>query len=86
VRLLNLVKLPKDLNEYAGDQGLLKQSDAGKIEAIVDEVVNANPKAVEDIKAGEQKAIGFLIGQVMQRSKGQANPSLAKAIIEKKIK
>ncbi len=84
-QLLQLENLPEDIGKYAEDKGLLQQSDSNQIETIVDEVLKENPKAVEDIKSGEQKAIGFLIGQVMQRSKGQANPSLTKQIIENRL-
>ncbi|MNP85645.1 Aspartyl/glutamyl-tRNA(Asn/Gln) amidotransferase subunit B [compost metagenome] len=44
-------------------------------------VVAANPQSVEDYKAGKQKAIGFLVGQVMKESKGKANPGLANKLL-----
>ena len=66
---------------------LLQVSDEGAVAAIVDEVINdpACAKAVADFKAGEEKIIGFLVGQVMKKSKGQANPSMAQQILRQKL-
>lgn len=71
-------KLAKELN-------LLQVSDAGEIDKIVAEVISENSQAAEDVKKGEMKAIGFLVGQVMQKSKGQANPGLAQQAIKKHL-
>ena len=60
-------------------------SNQDEISKIVADVLAANPKAIEDIKAGEDKVIGFLIGQVMKNSKGQANPALAQKLIREQI-
>ena len=54
--------------------GLRQISDTGAIEKIIDEVLAANPKQVEQYKGGKPTVIGFLVGQVMKASKGQANP------------
>ena len=64
---------------------LVQVSDEGEIEKIVREVIAENPKAAEDVKSGEMKAIGFLVGQVMAKSKGQANPGLAQQLIKKQL-
>lgn len=71
--------------DIAERDGLLQVSDTGAIEEVVQAVIDANPRAVEDVKNGEMKAIGFLVGQVMKESKGQANPQLAQATIKKKL-
>jgi aspartyl-tRNA(Asn)/glutamyl-tRNA(Gln) amidotransferase subunit B len=73
----------KDPLEIAQAENLLQVSDEGAIEKIVSEVLKANPQAAEDVKNGEMKAIGFLVGQVMKDSKGQANPQLAQKLIKK---
>lgn len=73
----------KDPEELAKENNLLQVSDEGEIEKIVSEVIAENEKAAEDVKKGEMKAIGFLVGQVMAKSKGQANPGLAQQIIKK---
>lgn len=62
---------------------LLQVSDEGTIEKIVSEVIAENPTVVGDIKTGQVKAIGFLVGQVMAKSQGQANPALTQQIIKK---
>jgi aspartyl-tRNA(Asn)/glutamyl-tRNA(Gln) amidotransferase subunit B len=64
---------------------LLQVSDEGEIEQIVSEVLAENAKAAEDVKNGEMKAIGFLVGQVMKKSQGKANPGLAQDIIKKQL-
>ena len=78
-------KLPEVIAE---EMNLVQKSDASQIEAIVDEVIAANPKAIEDVISGgkkSKKALGFLMGQVMQKSKGQANPKVVSEILNKKL-
>ncbi len=55
------------------ERGLEQISDEGALLALVDEVMAANPKVVEEVRAGKEKAIGFLVGQVMKRTQGKAN-------------
>lgn len=71
--------------EFASQHNLLQVSDELEIVKIVFKVIEDNPKVVEDIKAGEDKAIGFLVGQVMAASKGKANPRMAQEIIKKQL-
>ncbi len=73
--------------ELAESKGMIQNSDSGVIESVVDEVLQdpASQKAIEDIRNGNEKAIGYLVGQVMKRSKGQANPSMATEILKKKL-
>lgn len=66
-------------------EGLQQISDTGAIEKIVDEVLSANPKQVEQYKSGKTAVIGFLVGQVMKASKGQANPGLANELLKAKL-
>jgi aspartyl-tRNA(Asn)/glutamyl-tRNA(Gln) amidotransferase subunit B len=74
-----------DPKKIAIEKSLLQVSDEGEIAKIVEKVLNENPKAAEDVKNGEMKAIGFLVGQVMKESKGQANPQLAQDLIKKQL-
>jgi aspartyl-tRNA(Asn)/glutamyl-tRNA(Gln) amidotransferase subunit B len=60
-------------------------SDAGAIEALIDEVIAANPKQVEQYRAGKTTMAGFFMGQVMRMSKGQANPALLNELVNKKL-
>jgi aspartyl-tRNA(Asn)/glutamyl-tRNA(Gln) amidotransferase subunit B len=63
----------------------MQVSDEGEIEKIVAEVLAENEKAAEDVKNGEMKAIGFLVGQVMKKSQGKANPQMAQDLIKKQL-
>ena len=62
-------------------KGLIQISDEGLIKEIVERVVQNNPQSVADYKAGKDKAIGFLVGQVMKESKGKANPQLVNKLL-----
>jgi aspartyl-tRNA(Asn)/glutamyl-tRNA(Gln) amidotransferase subunit B len=69
----------------AGEKNLLQVSDEGEIAKIVAQVLDDNEQAANDVKNGEMKAIGFLVGQVMKASKGKANPALAQELIKKQL-
>lgn len=77
----------RDPRALAEKQHMLQVSDEGAIGAIVDEVLAdpASATSIADIKAGKDKAIGYLVGQVMKKSKGQANPGLAQKLIREKL-
>ncbi len=66
-------------------KNLMQVSDEGEIASVVAQVLKDNPRACEDVKNGEAKAIGFLVGQVMKSSKGKANPGLAQDIIKNQL-
>jgi aspartyl-tRNA(Asn)/glutamyl-tRNA(Gln) amidotransferase subunit B len=74
-----------DPEKVAISKQLIQVSDEGEIAKIVAKVLSDNPKAAEDVKNGETKAIGFLVGQVMKASQGKANPSLAQELIKKQL-
>lgn len=80
----NTSKTPHTL---AKEMNLLQENDESAIEAIIDEVLTAPEcaKAAEDVRNGEMKAIGFLVGQVMKKSKGKANPATVNELIKKKL-
>ena len=65
--------------------GLKQVSDSGAIEAMCDEIINANQDKVEQYKAGKEKLFGFFVGQVMKASKGSANPQAVNEILKKKL-
>ena len=76
----------KDFPEVYEEEGRPEQSrDTSALEKIVDEVVAANPKQVEQYRAGKKTVIGFFVGQVMKLSKGQANPQMVNELVEKKL-
>jgi aspartyl-tRNA(Asn)/glutamyl-tRNA(Gln) amidotransferase subunit B len=72
--------------EIIAGRGLEQISDEEELEIIIDEVIKNNPGPVAQLKEGKEKAIGFLVGQVMEHTKGKANPRLVNEIILKKIK
>ena len=66
-------------------KGLKQMNDTGALEAIIDEVLAANPKNVEEFKAGNAKALNGLVGPIMKASKGKANPAQVNALLLKKL-
>lgn len=75
----------KSAVEIVRARGLEQVSDAGEIEAAVDRVIAANPKEVERFKGGEQKLMGFFVGQVMREMKGKANPAVVNELLKDKL-
>ena len=66
-------------------KGLKQMNDTGELEKIIDEVLAANPKNVEEFKAGNAKALNGLVGPIMKASKGKANPAQVNALLLKKL-
>lgn len=83
VILEELVTTGGNPEEIAEAKNLLQVSDENEIAKIVEQVLKDNPKPVDDVKNGETRAIGFLVGQVMKVSHGNANPGLAQQLIKK---
>ncbi len=78
-----------DPKTIAEKLNLIQQSDTSALETLVDEVIAANPQAVTDAASDgkkSKKARGFLLGQIMQKTKGQANPKIAGDLLDKKLK
>ncbi len=67
------------------ERGFVQISDAGALAATVDEVIAANPDAVADYRAGKQQAVGFLVGQVMKATRGQANAAVAMQTVRDRL-
>jgi aspartyl-tRNA(Asn)/glutamyl-tRNA(Gln) amidotransferase subunit B len=72
-------------DEIIEKRGLKQISDAGAIEKIVDQVLAANAKQVEDYRAGKEKAFNSLVGQVMKATQGKANPAQVNEILKRKL-
>jgi len=66
-------------------EGLKQMNDSGELERIVDEVIAANPKSVEEFRAGKEKALNALVGQVMKASRGKANPGQVNELMRNKL-
>ena len=75
----------KDPEESAKEKGMAQVSDASALTDMVNSVLDANPQAIEDFKNGKDKAIGFLVGQVMKVSKGTANPAMVNSILKEEL-
>ena len=74
-----------DPEKIIQDKGLVQITDTKELEAIVDNVIAANPKPVADYKSGNKKAIGALVGQIMKQTKGKANPQLVNQLLAQKL-
>ena len=72
---------PDGPEKIVKDKGLVQITDTKELEAIVRSVIDANPKPVADYKAGNKKAIGALVGQIMKQTKGRANPALVNQLL-----
>ncbi len=75
----------KDAQTIVKEKGLAQISDEGALLGIIDNVLAANPQSVEDYRAGKDRAIGFLVGQIMKATKGQANPGLVNQLLKEKL-
>jgi aspartyl-tRNA(Asn)/glutamyl-tRNA(Gln) amidotransferase subunit B len=72
-------------DEIIDAKGLKQITDSGAIEKVVDEVIAANPGQAEQFRAGKEKLLGFFVGQVMQRTKGKANPQQVNELLRSKL-
>ena len=71
-----------DPEKYVEEHGMKQENDEGAIKSICQQVIEANPQSVADYKGGKEKAIGFLVGQVMKAAKGKADPGTANKILK----
>jgi aspartyl-tRNA(Asn)/glutamyl-tRNA(Gln) amidotransferase subunit B len=74
-----------DVDAVIEAKGLKQMNDSGALEKIVDEVVAANPKSVEEYRAGKEKAFNALVGQVMKASRGKANPAQVNDLLKQRL-
>ena len=80
-----IINLGKDPVLLAEERNLLQISDDSALVMVVEQVLSENPKAASDVRSGELKAIGFLVGQVMKASQGRANPAVVQELIKKQL-
>ena len=73
-------------DQIIDSKGLKQITDSGAIEKIIDDVIAANPGQVEQFRAGKEKVLGFFVGQIMQQSKGKANPGQVNQLLREKLK
>ncbi|WP_425446370.1 Asp-tRNA(Asn)/Glu-tRNA(Gln) amidotransferase subunit GatB [Dethiothermospora halolimnae] len=76
----------KDPNTIVKEKGLTQISDEGEIRKMVQEVIDNNPQSIDDYNNGKDRALGFLVGQVMKASRGKANPQMVNKLLREMIK
>ncbi|WPM32809.1 Asp-tRNA(Asn)/Glu-tRNA(Gln) amidotransferase subunit GatB [Hydrogenobacter sp. T-2] len=76
----------KSPSQIVEEKGLKQVSDEGQIRSMIEEVLKENSKEVERFKAGEEKVFGFLVGQVMKKAKGKANPQMVNRILKEMLR
>ncbi len=80
-----MVKTGKDARKIVEEQGLTQISDAGALEATVEQVIAAHPQETERYRNGEQKLLAFFVGQVMKATRGKANPGMVNQLLKEKL-
>lgn len=80
-----LVENGTDPEKYVKEQGLVQISDEGQLREIVGKVLDENEQSIADYKDGKGRALGFLVGQVMKATQGQANPQMVNKILKEEI-
>ena len=84
-KLVDDLMAGKDPEAAAKEKGLEQVSDTGAIAAMVNEVMDAKPQAIEDFRNGKSRAVGFIVGQVMKKSRGQANPGMVSRMVNEEL-
>ena len=75
----------RSARQIVDEEGLTQVSDESEIETVIEQVLSDNPKEVDQLLTGKEKLFGFLVGQVMRKTKGKANPQLVNEILRKKL-
>jgi aspartyl-tRNA(Asn)/glutamyl-tRNA(Gln) amidotransferase subunit B len=75
----------KDPEMVVQEKGLVQISDSGELETLAQRVIEANPQSVEDYLAGKERALGFLVGQMMKETKGRANPGMVNELLKTEL-
>jgi len=83
--LTEMIDTDKSAQQIITEKNLIQISDEGSLEKDIDEVIALNPKVVEDFKTGKSNALMFLVGQVMKRSKGKANPKVVQDVLKRRL-
>ncbi len=81
----DMYRTGKNADVLVEEKGLIQIKDEGALEKIIEDILSNNPKELERLKAGEEKLIGFFVGQIMKATKGKANPQLANELLKKKL-
>jgi aspartyl-tRNA(Asn)/glutamyl-tRNA(Gln) amidotransferase subunit B len=82
---MDMMASGKDAETLVKEKNLVQVSDEGELLSIVREIVAANPEQAADFRAGKTKLMGYFVGQLMQRTKGRANPALANQLFSREL-
>jgi len=80
-----MIDTEKDASSIIQEQDLAQVSDEGALDKEIDHVFQENQQVVDQIKSGKDSALGFLVGQVMKKTKGKANPKMVNEIIKRRL-
>lgn len=80
-----MLKTGKDAEEIVKEQGITQISDQEELERLIAEVIKENPESADDYRGGKEKALGFLVGQVMRKTGGRANPQLVNEMLKRSL-
>lgn len=83
--ITELMKQGGDPEKIVKEKGLVQISDENQLREIITEILNENEQSIVDYKNGKDRALGFLVGQVMKKTKGQANPPMVNKILKEEI-
>ena len=83
--LVEMFQTGKSAGAIIEERGLVQLSDSTEIEALIDNVLTANPQQLESYRAGKDSLFGFFVGQVMKASQGKANPKVVNEVLKKKL-
>ena len=75
----------KGPRQIVDERGLSQIADEGELETLIDEVISANPDAADDMRSGKEQALKFLMGQVMKKTRGKANPEITSRLLKQKL-
>ena len=75
----------KGPQQIVDEKGLSQIADARELEVVVDEIIAENPSAADDVRGGKEQALKFLMGQVMKKTRGKANPDVASRLLKQKL-
>ncbi len=81
-----MIETKKDAKTLINDMGLTQESDINVLVAVVNEIIDNNSQAINDYKAGKDRVVGFLVGQVMKKTNGKANPAIVNKLILDEMK
>ena len=83
--LREMFETGKNAETIVKEKGLIQISDEGELETIIDEILDKNKQSIEDFKNGKDRAVGFLVGQIMKATRGKANPQIVNKMLVEKL-